>query len=70
MHNRDSEWEWKKWITGAGQKVEDGALAKIRSELGRIYPGAEAILACAIHNAILEGWEAGWGAAGGDDRDD
>ena len=64
---RDGEWAWKKWTAGRGSKVEDDALRRIAEPAGGFTVDEWFSVVTAVRDAILEGWEACWAAAGGDD---
>lgn len=64
---RDGEWEWKQWASGQGAKVEDTTLRRIAARAGGFTAEEWLSVVAAVRDAILEGWDAGWAAAGGDE---
>jgi len=66
MLQRDGEWLYKQWRDGKGAKVEDEAVRKIYEWLLPKNIDIHFGIVGAIRDALLEGWDAGWEAAGGD----
>lgn len=67
MSQRDGEYLWKQWRDQLGDKVEDTALRLIAAKSTGFAVEEWMSVVCAVRDAILESWMAGWKAAGGDD---